>query len=88
MYIWGMGGVQDTRGVQHVGRNHIAKPGQDSDWYKLDVSIEIPPGTGSVVISLGAGMVDSSDEKSNHYLDDVRVSLVDSPRAIYADNAQ
>jgi len=52
----------------------------------LGASIEIPPGTRSVVISLGAGMVDSSDDKSNHYLDDVRVSLVDSPRAIYADN--
>ena len=86
--IWNNQEVLFDQVLQHVGRNHITKPGQDSEWHKLGASIEIPPGTRSVVISLGAGMVDSSDDKSNHYLDDVRVSLVDSPRAIYADNAQ
>jgi len=84
--IWNDREVLFDQVLQHVGRNHITKPGQDSEWHKLGASIEIPPGTRSVVISLGAGMVDSSDDKSNHYLDDVRVSLVDSPRAIYADN--
>jgi len=84
--IWNDNEVLFDQVLQHVGRNHITKPGQDSEWHKLGASIEIPPGTRSVVISLGAGMVDSSDDKSNHYLDDVRVSLVDSPRAIYADN--
>ena len=86
--IWNDREVLFDQVLQHVGRNHITKPGQDSEWHKLGASIEIPPGTRSVVISLGAGMVDSSDDKSNHYLDDVRVSLVDSPRAIYANNAQ
>ena len=86
--IWNNQEVLFDQVLQHVGRNHITKPGQDSEWHKLGASIEIPPGTRSVVISLGAGMVDSSDDKSNHYLDDVRVSLVNSPRAIYADNAQ
>jgi hypothetical protein len=86
--IWNNQEVLFDQVLQHVGRNHITKPGQDSEWHKLGASIEIPPGTRSVVISLGAGMVDSSDDKSNHYLDDVRVSLVDSPRAIYAVNAQ
>ena len=86
--IWNDSEVLFDQVLQHVGRNHITKPGQDSEWHKLGASIEIPPGTRSVVISLGAGMVDSSDDKSNHYLDDVRVSLVDSPRAIYAVNAQ
>ena len=84
--IWNNQEVLFDQVLQHVGRNHITKPGQDSEWHKLGASIEIPSGTRSVVISLGAGMVDSSDDKSNHYLDDVRVSLVDSPRAIYADN--
>ena len=86
--IWNNQEVLFDQVLQHVGRNHITKPGQDSEWHKLGASIEIPSGTRSVVISLGAGMVDSSDDKSNHYLDDVRVSLVDSPRAIYADNAK
>ena len=86
--IWNDSEVLFDQVLQHVGRNHITKPGQDSEWHKLGASIEIPPGTRSVVISLGAGMVDSNADKSNHYLDDIRVSLVDSPRAIYADNAQ
>ena len=84
--IWNDQEVLFDQVLQHVGRNHITKPGQDSEWHKLGASLEIPPGTRSVVISLGAGMVDSNADKSNHYLDDVRVSLVDSPRAIYADN--
>ena len=86
--IWNNQEVLFDQVLQHVGRNHITKPGQDSEWHKLGASIEIPPGTRSVVISLGAGMVDSNADKSNHYLDDIRVSLVDSPLAIYADNAQ
>ena len=86
--IWNDREVLFDQVLQHVGRNHITKPGQDSEWHKLGASIEIPPGTRSVVISLGAGMVDSNADKSNHYLDDIRVSLVDSPLAIYADNAQ
>ncbi len=86
--IWNNQEVLFDQVLQHVGRNHTTQPGQDSEWHKLGASIEIPPGTRSVVISLGAGMVDSNGDKSNHYLDDVRVSLVDSPHAIYADNAQ
>ena len=86
--IWNDSEVLFDQVLQHVGRNHTTKPGQDSERHKLGASIEIPLGTRSVVISLGAGMVDSNGDKSNHYLDDVRVSLVDSPRAIYADNAQ
>ena len=86
--IWNDQEVLFDQVLQHVGRNHITKPGQKPDWQRLEASIDIPPGTRSVVISLGAGMVDSNAEKSNHYLDVVRVSLVDSRHAIYADNAQ
>ena len=74
--------------LQHVGRNHITKPGQKPDWQRLEASIEIPPETRSLVISLGAGMVDPNGDQSNLYLDDIRVFLVDSPHAIYADNAR
>ncbi len=86
--IWNNQEVLFDQVLQHVGRNHITKPGQKPDWQRLEASIEIPPETRSLVISLGAGMVDPNADKSNHYLDDVRVSLVDSPHAIYADNAQ
>jgi len=86
--IWNDQEVLFDQVLQHVGRNHITKPGQKPDWQRLEASIEIPPETRSLVISLGAGMVDPNGDKSNHYLDDVRVSLVDSPHAIYADNAQ
>ena len=86
--IWNNQEVLFDQVLQHVGRNHITKPGQKPDWQRLEASIEIPPGTRSLVISLGAGMVDPNGDKSNHYLDEVRVSLVDSPHAIYADNAQ
>ena len=86
--IWNDQEVLFDQVLQHVGRNHITKPGQKPDWQRLEASIDIPPGTRSVVISLGAGMVDSNGDKSSHYLDDVRVSLVDSPHSIYADNAQ
>ena len=86
--IWNDQEVLFDQVLQHVGRNHITKPDYGSEWHKLGASIEIPPGTRSVVISLGAGMVDSKGDKSNHYLDDVRVSLMDSPHATYADNAQ
>ena len=86
--IWNDQEVLFDQVLQHVGRNHITKHGQDSEWHKLGASIEIPPGTRSLVISLGAGMVDPNADKSNHCLDDVRVSLVDSPHSIYADNAQ
>jgi len=86
--IWNDQEVLFDQVLQHVGRNHITKPGQKPDWQRLEASIEIPPETRSLVISLGAGMVDPNGDKSNHYLDDIRVSLVDSPQAIYADNAQ
>ena len=86
--IWNNQEVLFDQVLQHVGRNHITKPEQKPDWQRLEASIEIPPETRSVVISLGAGMVDSNGDKSNHYLDDIRVSLVDSPHAIYADNAR
>ena len=86
--IWNDQEVLFDQVLQHVGRNHITKPGQKPDWQSLEASIEIPPETRSLVISLGAGMDDPNGDKSSHYLDEVRVSLVDSPMAIYANNAE
>jgi hypothetical protein len=86
--IWNDQEVLFDQVLQHVGRNHITKPGQKPGWKRLEASIEIPPETRSLVISLGAGMDDPNGDKSSHYLDEVRVSLVDSPMAIYANNAE
>ena len=86
--IWNDQEVLFDQVLQHVGRNHITKPGQKPDWQRLEASIEIPPGTRSLVISLGAGMVDPNGDKSSHYLDDIRVSLVDSPDAFSANGTQ
>jgi len=40
--------------------------------------IEVPPGTRSIVISLGAGNDESGSATSDHFVDAVRVRLVDT----------
>ncbi|MAE40153.1 MAG: hypothetical protein CML07_04410 [Psychrobacter sp.] len=64
--------------LQHVGRNHITKPGDQTGWHKLRATIEIPRGTRSVVVSLGAGNDDPDAVTSEHYVDAVQVHLVDT----------
>lgn len=64
--------------LQHVGRNYITEPGEQTGWHKLRATIEIPTGTRSVVISLGAGNDGPGDAASEHFVDAVRVQLVDS----------
>ena len=64
--------------LQHVGRNHVTKPGEQAGWHKLRATIEIPPGTRSVVISLGAGNEVPGATTYDHYVDGVRVHLVDT----------
>ena len=64
--------------LQHVGRNYVAEPGEQPGWRKLRATIEIPPGTRSVAISLGAGNVNPEAASSDRFVDAVRVRLVDS----------
>jgi len=64
--------------LQHVGRNYITEPGEQTGWHKLRATIEIPPGTRSVVISLGAGNDEAGASTSDHFVDAVRVQLVDT----------
>ncbi len=64
--------------LQHVGRNHVTKPGGQAGWHKLRATIEIPSGTRSVVISLGAGNDDPEATASEHFVDAVRIQIVDS----------
>ena len=63
--------------LQHVGRNHTTQPGEQSGWHELRATIEVPPGTRSVVVSLGAGNADPDNENSEHYIDAIQVLLVD-----------
>jgi len=61
--------------LQHVGRNVLTKPG-DIGWQTVNASLQIPPGTRSVVISLAAGEADPAQGLVDHYLDDVQARFV------------
>ena len=63
--------------LQHVGRNYQTERGEKPGWHKLRATIEIPPGTRSVVVSLGAGNADPDNENSEHYVDAIQVNLID-----------
>jgi hypothetical protein len=72
----------DTRleqALQHVGRTVKMKRGEHG-WQKLKVSMEIPAGTRSLVIHLGAGTADDAGPKTLHYLDDVHAQIVITER--------
>ena len=62
----------------HVGRNYTTVPGDQAGWHKLRAMIEVPPGTRSIVISLGAGNDEPGSTTSDHFVDAVRVRLVDT----------
>ena len=64
--------------LQHVGRNYVTKANGQTGWHKLRTTIEIPPGTRTVVVSLGAGNHKPGAATSDHFVDAVRVHLVDS----------
>ncbi len=68
----------DTRleqALQHVGRTVKMKPGEHG-WQTLKVSMEIPAGTRSLVIHLGAGVAEDAGPKTPHYIDDVHAQFV------------
>ena len=64
--------------LQRVGRNYSPEPGDQPIWHKVKVSMEIPPGARSVVVSLSAGKRAPGGASSDRYLDAVRVHLVDT----------
>lgn len=61
--------------LQHLGRTVTVKPGEHG-WQSLKVSMEIPVGTRSLVIHLGAGVAEDAGPKTLHYIDDVRAQFV------------
>ena len=64
--------------LQQVGRNYSPEPSDRPTWHEVKVTMEIPPGTRSVVVSLGAGKRVPGGAASDRYLDAVRVNLVDT----------
>ena len=72
--MWNGGTLFDYL-LKHVARTVHTKDGSDG-WQTLKETIEIPPGTRSVVVSLAAGMASESAPKTPHYLDDIQVRLV------------
>ena len=65
--------------LQHVRRNHRIEAGEQPGWHELGATIEVPSGTRTILVSLGAGNVDSGGTpSSDHFVDAVRVTLVDT----------
>jgi len=64
--------------LQQAGRNYSPELNDQQTWHEVKVTMEIPPGTRSVVVSLGAGKRTPGGAGSDRYLDAVRVYLVDT----------
>lgn len=77
--MWNGGTLFDYL-LKQVARTVNAKE-QTDGWQTLKETIEIPPGTRSIVVSLAAGMASESAAKTLHYLDDIQVRLVPSRSA-------
>lgn len=61
--------------LQHIGRNVRVEEG-DPGWKRVHASMEIPPGTRSLLISLAASEADPESTPEKYYLDDVQAHLV------------
>ena len=75
--IWNRESLLFDTVLQHTARNFLAKPHREG-WRKLTSRIELPPGSRSVVISLGVAGQEGAAPSGGHYLDAVRVRLISS----------
>ena len=73
--IWNHEPVLFDTVLQHVGRN-VTTDADQRGWQTVQASMEIPPGTRSVVISLAAGAAADEPTPGTHYLDQVRARFV------------
>lgn len=73
--IWNNEPVLFDTVLQHVGRN-VRVEADDPGWQAVHASMEIPPGTRSVLISLAASEADPASAPREHYLDDVQARFV------------
>lgn len=76
--IWSDESVLFDTMIEQVVRNVWTQP-DDRGWQTVQASLEIPPGTRSIVISLAAGATDPDQPPEVHYLDDVRARFVIAP---------
>jgi hypothetical protein len=61
--------------LQHIGRNVHTTAG-DTAWHEVRAALDIPPGTRSLVICLGAGNSDPAQPRQGHFLDAVQARFV------------
>jgi hypothetical protein len=67
-----------------LAKHGLSTPTDANGWQTMTVTVEVPREARSVVISLASGRLKSSDEKSPHFLDDVRAHLLIGPRATHS----
>lgn len=73
--IWNHESLLFDTVLQQVGRNVLTKRDQPG-WQTVQASMELPPGTRSLLISLAASEADSANAPTEYYLDDVQVRLI------------
>jgi len=73
--IWNHESVLFDTVLQHVGRN-VRVEADDPGWQVVQASMEIPPGTRSLLISFAASEADSASAPKEYYLDDVQARFV------------
>lgn len=73
--IWNNEPVLFDTVLQHVGRN-VHAGADDRSWQTVRATLEIPPGSRSLVISLGASEGDPVIAQEAFYLDDVQARFV------------
>lgn len=75
--IWNHESVLFDTVLQHVGRN-VRVEADDPGWQAVKASMDIPPGTRSLLISLAASEADSASAPKEYFLDAVQARLVAS----------
>lgn len=68
--------------LQRVGRNYSPELSGQPAWHEVKLMMEIPPGTKSVVVSLGSGKRAPGGAGSDRYIDAVRIHLVDTSKPV------
>lgn len=68
--------------LQRVGRNYRPELSGQPTWHEVKVTMEIPRGARSLVVSLSAGKRVPGGAGSDRYLDAVRVHLVDTSEPV------
>ena len=76
--IWSDESVIFDTMIEQVVRNVWTQP-DDRGWQTVQASLEIPPGTRSIVISLAAGATDPDQPPEVHYLDEISARFVIAP---------